>query len=444
MATYSITEDTKFPWVKLITINSDKIIDISNDVFNITVKDQLEYFVADHIKDGSTFELEELFKKDTYPTLEISNKATVYTTQPCFECDGTGKMVCPICNGKGYYYPPLAMSPTMCTNCREPGQTGKGTGYVECSACSGDGIARTICGDDKLFTEIYVSTIAKYNNTDYDSLIENGIQFWLDGVTKKTLYIRIAPKGKSSLNEDGYNITNPITNLPEPSRYVGFSIAMFNITLNDSERLVFNCFLLPKVVMGDPVPQDLTTVSEWHEKPHILSSAIRTDFDWNDDGKGIDNLYVNNGVVDTLPNVYTQIPLDSFSSKWDVETSKQEIKKTPVYIVKSSAYISDWMSKQETLDIYDSTSDNFISAARGFDFTSANAKSYLYNEFTQQKTNLSADFNPGTTQENYKFIEVNNQYISDTLYCYEITQYIVDSSCSGMIKQNQVKLELEI
>lgn len=55
MATYSITEDTQFPWVSLITINTENEIDISNDVFNITVKDQLEYFINDYIKEGSTF-----------------------------------------------------------------------------------------------------------------------------------------------------------------------------------------------------------------------------------------------------------------------------------------------------------------------------------------------------------------------------------------------------
>lgn len=59
MATYSITEDPKWEWVKLITINTNRDIDISSEFFNITVKDQLEYFVANHIKDGSTFELEE-------------------------------------------------------------------------------------------------------------------------------------------------------------------------------------------------------------------------------------------------------------------------------------------------------------------------------------------------------------------------------------------------
>ena len=54
MATYSITEDKKFPWVSLITITCENEIDVSSDIFNITVKDQLEYFISDYIKNGST------------------------------------------------------------------------------------------------------------------------------------------------------------------------------------------------------------------------------------------------------------------------------------------------------------------------------------------------------------------------------------------------------
>ena len=128
MATYNITEDPNNKWVKLITINTKNDIDISNEVFNITVKDQLEYFIGSHIKEGSTFELEELFKKDTFPTLEISNNAVKYikqkcftcapyntdmdydtehapTTVPCPDCNGKGKTIknkCPHCNGEGY------------------------------------------------------------------------------------------------------------------------------------------------------------------------------------------------------------------------------------------------------------------------------------------------------------------------------------------------------
>ena len=89
MATYSITEDKNYPWVKLITINSNADIDISNDIFNITVKDQLEYFVAKHINEGSLYELEELYKKDTYPTIEISNNAIYYEKMKCLSCNGT-------------------------------------------------------------------------------------------------------------------------------------------------------------------------------------------------------------------------------------------------------------------------------------------------------------------------------------------------------------------
>ena len=137
MATYNITEDPNNKWVKLITINTNYDIDISNDVFNITVKDQLEYFIGSHIKDGSTFELEELFQKDTFPTLVLSNKPV---------------------NTNG----------------------------------------------------VIISNVLDYCNSDYDSLVKNGIQFWVDGVNKRTLTIRVVTKGKSTINEKGYEIWDPI------------------------------------------------------------------------------------------------------------------------------------------------------------------------------------------------------------------------------------------
>ena len=357
MATYSITEDKNYHWVKLITIKSDNDIDVSNNVFNITVKDQLEYFVADHIKDGSTFELEELYKKDIYPTLEIKE-----------------------------------------------------------------------------------NSIFEYQNSDDDTLIKNGIQFWVDGVSKRTMYIRVVTKGRSSSNHDGYELKNPINDEPYNSGYVGFSVASFYITLNQFERLNFNCFLLPKVVMGDPIPEQLSSVSGWHEEPHILSGAIRTDFDWNDTGL-TDNLYVNNGSA-LSSYEYTQIP----KTKYDWETELREgpaATATPLYIVKSSAYLSDWLMNQYTCDLYDSTSGNLVSAARGFDFTSANVKSYLYDEFAMTSVRLDYGLDKHSAT-NTVFIESNGQRVSDNLTCYEITQKIEDSSCSGMIRKNQVKLELEI
>lgn len=374
MATYSITEDPNNKWVKLITINTKYDIDISNDVFNITVKDQLEYFIGSHIKDGSTFELEELFQKDTFPTLVLSNKPV---------------------NTNG----------------------------------------------------IIISNVLDYCNSDYDSLVKNGIQFWVDGVNKRTLTIRVVTKGKSTINEKGYEIWDPIQNKYVNTGYVGFTIAHFNITLNKNEQLVFNCFLMPIVNMGDPIPYDknYTVPSAWEESPHILSANIRTDYDWNDDSKGMDNLYVNN----TIPNkssayYYEQYSDDEYGIYWHTSpASGLQSFPTPIYCVKSSAYVTDYLKTGSATDLYLSTEDDIVSACRDFDFTSASVNSYLINEFSKKKINLSADFSAMPSADQI-FIESNGECIHDGIYCYEITQYIYDSSCSGIIRDNQVKLELEI
>jgi hypothetical protein len=464
MATYSIKEDENFPWVNLITINSNRDIDISNEVFNITVKDQLEYFVADHIKEGSTFELEELFKKDTIPTLEISNNSTVYEQQKCFDCNGSGYVTCSAFGGLGYYYQPLAKYRTLCTACGgEPSGTGypswvgkKGSGLVYCESCEGTGEAYTVCEPVRpMYTEVYKSNVSGYNNSDYDSLVHNGIQFWVDGVNKKTMYIRVVAKGKSTSNTAGYVQWSPASDQYFSAGYVGFTIANFNITLNTSERLNFNSFNIPKIVMGTPVPDTdeyNPPLSSYYELTgHIISGAIRTNYDWNDDYHGIDNLFVNYTTEDMAgnsANEYSQYPLDddTYSAHW--KTSAHII--TPPkylqrkYIVKSSAYLNDYLVSGITEDLYDTTSpDDVVTAYRGMNFTSANVKSYLKDEYTNKKILLPYDMTT-TKIPNFKYIDSNNHCISGDLYCYEIIQSIEDSSCSGKIRKNQVKLELEI
>ena len=101
MATYSITEDPKSKWVKVITIHSDDTINIDSEFFNITVKEQFEYFINDYLADGDTFELEELYKKDTEPTIEICKNAREYTIKKCLICGGASKITCPDCKGAG-------------------------------------------------------------------------------------------------------------------------------------------------------------------------------------------------------------------------------------------------------------------------------------------------------------------------------------------------------
>lgn len=453
MATYSITEDPKWEWVKLITINTNRDIDISSDVFNITVKDQLEYFVADHIKEGSTFELEELFKKDTFPTLEISNNAVQYARQRCFTCtteenknekpdpENPTKVKCPDCNGTGYRY--LGIRQVIrCPRCNGDGE------YI-CPDCGGTGYAQTICSDEPMITEQYISNVQEYKNADDDTLIKNGIQFWVDGVNKRTMYIRVVTKGQSTSNTSGYIVWNPVSADYVPTKYVGFTIANFNITLYESERLVFNCFNIPKVVMGDPIPFDeYTESSAWEEEPHVLSGNIRTDYMWNYDYNkseyGYDALFVNN-TSGTSAYYYEQTSADD-GIHWNTESPDyKEPYITPVYCVKSSAYLNDYLVSGMTTDLYLSTTYSAVEAVRGFEFTSANVQSYLINEYSKKKIKLPYDFpSEPILMDEYKFIEANGNCVSSDVYCYEIIQKIEDSSCSGLMRDNQVKLELEI
>lgn len=460
MATYSIKEDENFPWVNLITINSYSDIDISNSVFNITVKDQLEYFVADHIREGSTFELEELFKKDTIPSLEISNNSTVYERQPCFECNGKGYVTCTACGGLGYYYEPLAKYRTLCTACGGSAQYAppydwiglKGCGSVSCEACDGTGEAFTVCDHKPMYTEVYKSNISSYNNSDYDSLVKNGIQFWVDGVNKKTMYIRVVSKGQSTSNPNGYIQWNPARDDYVSAGYVGFTIANFNVTLNGYERLNFNAFNIPKVVMGTPIPSaNYEPVSSYVESSgHIISGAIRTNYDWNNDYHGLDNLFVNyttEGLEGNSAYIYKQKPLDddTYSANWKsyVSATKPNYLQTK-YIVKSSAYLNDYLVSGITDDLYESIpGEEPVTAYRGFEFTTSSVKSYLYDEYTHKKIKLPFTMNK-TEIPGFEFISANGECISADLYCYEIIQSIEDSSCSGKIRKNQVKLELEI
>lgn len=535
MATYNITEDPNNKWVKLITINTKYDIDISNDIFNITVKDQLEYFIGSHIKEGSTFELEELFKKDTFPTLEISNNAVKYIKQKCFTCapyntdmdydnrpyvisvkkpiienqqvdDNTYYIIngshyftttdyigrarlfdpeevnriiiqleyttsyrditkvlsptyipCPHCNGTGVINGGPRHPSEGCTHCGGSGRSDQrtmiaGTGKVICTECDGEGHAHTECSHEEMYTEQYVSNVLDYCNSDDDSLIKNGIQFWVDGVNKRTMYIRVVTKGQSTRTPEGYTIWDPAQNKYVDTGYVGFTIANFNITLNKNERLVFNCFLMPTVNMGDPIPYDeeYTVPSAWKEiqplYPHVLSANIRTDYDWNDDYKGIDNLYVNN----TIPKkssayYYEQESDDEYGIYWSTNPpSGMESYTTPMYCVKSSAYVTDYLKTGSATDLYLSSGDDIVSACRDFDFNSSSVNSYLINEYSKKRINLSSDFDTIIDGEDQVFLSANGYNIHDGIYCYEITQYIYDSSCSGIIRDNQVKLELEI
>lgn len=434
MASYIIEDAKDNKWVKIITIHSNNDIDLNSDAFNITVKDQFEYFINDFLSTGDTFELEELFKKDTEPTIEICKNAKSYVLQNCFTCNGIGTITCTACNGFGMIYPPRHPA-HPCAECGGHDLT-PGRGYITCPTCNGDRYARTICDNEPMYTENYENTIYKYNNSDDLSLIKNGIQFWLED--SKTLKIRVVTKGKSTLNEEGYTIYNPITHDRKDTGYVGFSVAHFIISLNDSENLVFYCFLIPKVETDDPVPED----DDPDYKPHYPEPGFdRVDYDWNQDGKGINNLYVNttSSFEYTSAYEYKQYQ-DPSTHKWKTEgPDGLTAYPTPKYIVKSSAFTNDYLFDDYTDDLL-----NGGESARGFDFVSANVNSYLYNEYTQKKIRLPFDFDEDKQSEEIVYFKSGNEQVFGTVYWHEIIQEIVDTTCSGIVRKNQVKLELEI
>lgn len=439
MATYSITEDPKSKWVKVITIHSDDPINIDSESFNITVKEQFEYFINDYLAAGDTFAIEELYKKDTEPTIEICKNAREYKIKKCLSCAGAGKITCPDCGGTGILYPPRYPA-VGCERCgghgstEDPSNFVPGTGKIECPTCEGTGNAHTICGNEPMYDQVFTNSIPTYYNSNDYSLIKNGIQFWLDD--NKTLIIRVATKGYSNANVEGYKIYNPITHDLDKTGFVGFCIANFNITLNDSENLLFDCALMPRVDTDDPVTEDPVF------KPHVVPDGYdRVDFDWNGDGNGLNNLYVNNtSAFDSSAYGYVQA-YNNTTHKWYTEgPNKLDNKETPLYTVKSSAFTNDYLLTGETYDLI-----NGGQSARGFDFVKDNVKSTLYDEYTDKYIELPFEFNEEQNDEEVIYYGNNSDYIKGRVYWHEITQTITNSADHpGKIRKNQVKLELEI
>lgn len=404
MATYSIIENPK--WVKVITVHSNNPININSDSFSIKIKEAFEYFIYDYLSTGDTFELEERLKFDTEPTVEISINAKDYDN------------VCPSCSGIGIKY---SHHPTEgCTECG-------GSGRADTrDLVPGDGMARW-------------DSVPKYNNADDLSLIENGVQFWLND--NKTLVIRVITKGKNKSGK-GYRLYNPVTETSYDTEYVGFCVAHFNIKLNDKETIKFDCTLMPKIDMNDPIP----SAENPDYFPHFPASGYdRVDYDWNEDGYGINNLYVNNtSSFDSSAYKYEQ-DYNSATNKWFTKGPlSSENYATPLYIVESSAYTNDYLLTDKTVDLLDSG----YSAARGFKFKNENVKSTLYDEYTQTFIDLPYepyDFSATQKSKNVTYFSASDDFVSGTIYWNEITQQIINSADHpGKIRKNQVKLDIEI
>lgn len=280
------------------------------------------------------------------------------------------------------------------------------------------------------------NSVPKYNNADDLSLIENGVQFWLND--NKTLVIRVITKGKNKSGK-GYRLYNPVTETSYDTEYVGFCVAHFNIKLNDKETIKFDCTLMPKIDMNDPI----TSAENPDYFPHFPASGYdRVDYDWNEDGYGINNLYVNNtSSFDSSAYKYEQ-DYNSATNKWFTKGPLSTANSaTPLYIVESSAYTNDYLLTDKTVDLLDSG----YSAARGFEFKEKNVKSTLYDEYTQTFIDLPYDFDTTQNSKNVTYFSASDDFVSGTIYWNEITQQIINSADHpGKIRKNQVKLDIEI
>jgi hypothetical protein len=438
MAIYTVKEDKEFPWVKVIIIDSENPISLQSDYFNITVKDQLDFFIQDYIKDGDSFELEELLKKDTEPTIEISTQSKQYIKELCFTCGGTGKIICPTCNGAGILYPPdePEMGCSACGGSGEDSEVVLGTGYIKCPSCSGTMYQRTVCDDEIMINETLVNNVNDYNSSRIEHLIANGIQYWIAGENNKRLYIRIVTKGRSTLNSDGYCYWDEDVKDYVPTEYVGFTVANFNITLNETERLNFNVFMVPVIRSGDPQKVDTTEEEPVQKLPN---GEIRTDYIWNE-GQDKNNLYVNNTDPASIISAYKYQQASAIPNKWFVEgpTTAQSYP-TPLYELKSSAYLNDYLMDEYTKDLITGEM-----SARGFNIVSSNFNSYLYDEYSKKQIELPLDMSDLNSEDTI-YISASNGCVSGTLYWYEMTQTIINSADdTAKIRKNQIKLELKI
>ena len=193
---------------------------------------------------------------------------------------------------------------------------------------------------------------------------------------------------------------------------------------------------MPRVDTDDPVTENPVF------KPHVVPDGYdRVDFDWNCDGNGLNNLYVNNtSSFDSSAYEYKQA-YNNTTHKWFTEGPKQlDNSATPLYIVKSSAFTNDYLLFGETYDLI-----NGGMSARGFDFVKDNVKSTLYDEYTDKYIKLPFEFEDEQKAKDIIYYGNNSDYISGTVYWHEITQTITNTADHpGKIRKNQVKLELEI
>lgn len=374
MIKVELNNDTE--WVVQGKILSDiERIDLSNADFNISIKDWLEHYIS---RDDSYLE-EQSFIKDYFPTLSISNNETNV--------------------------------------------------------------------DDETKSESNIST---YNNSDDYSLIKNGFQFWISG---NTLEFRMCARGTSTINSSGY--------YDFQGHYftgrVGFSIARCSISLNKDYTIAFDVNIIPTLKTSNiyrlhneedqQVPSAINRtypvcpvcngdgyiVESAHKCPACQGSDYfqdRYNFSYDNSNKADDMIYLNNN-----SNTYSA-EQNTNNNKTTTITGSPTY--TPLYGVITSAYMPEYLTNGETIDVLNPGT----SATRSIDFDFDNASSVLIENDKSVYSELSCSSESSTLLKNYQYFSYNGESINEDINLTLIYQTI--SANDNKIRGSKVQYKVNI
>lgn len=298
--------------------------------------------------------------------------------------------------------------------------------------------------DDETKSESNIST---YNNSDDYSLIRNGFQFWISG---NTLEFRMCARGQSTLNPSGYYDFQG----HYPTYRVGFSIARCSISLNKDYTIAFDVNIIPTLKtsniyrLQNKVDQQVPTaingnypvcpvcngngyiVETAHNCPACQGNHYfqdRYNFSYDNSNKADDMIYLNNN-----PNTYSAEQTISGSITGSPTY-------TPLYGVITSAYMPDYLTTGETIDVLNPGA----SAIRNIHFDFDNASSVLIENDKSVYSELSYS-SENFTLENYQYFSYNNESISGDINLTLIYQTISASANDNKIRGSKVQYKVNI
>lgn len=271
-------------------------------------------------------------------------------------------------------------------------------------------------GDSKN-TNVIASSV--FANSDDESLLKNGMQFWVSR-DKKSLTFRFVPNNKTH----------------------EFNAIVVLCALDYDNVARFEVCLLPQLISGnlekydgsDPLgldPSHSDPVIPEHHRVNsdgvTVNDDYRPDYAFNDDELDADHAYFNTTPWTTAEDI-----------GWPSKTTPAL---TPLYVLKSSAYITDEM----TAAGYNFNWSKFVSTLYDVTQTSSVVIPYSIGE-----NNVSSvtDMTPVPTTVTAKiFQDYSGAYESANEFlvnCYEIRQFIETSSNVPVYSKNQLRVSVSI